>query len=154
MRKTTNPSPPRLRQLTREQRIGVFSSGRRQPKPISLPRSRCLQEEPSPLSDGEPLVIVNVIERPITSAPVGGEYEELSGTFANACREADSKRRQQQARQSTRYPDRPRLPKSTADAIDWLLAQKDERRIQKFLQGRTRENLTSIRNYILWKASK
>ena len=97
---------------------------------------------------------VNVIERPIASAPVRGEYEELSDTFADACREADRKYRQLRARQSSGDPHRSRLPKSTADAIDWLLAQRDEQRIQKFLQGRTREDLTSIRNYILWKTSK
>ena len=97
---------------------------------------------------------VNVIERPITSAPVRGECEELSDTFAGACREADRKYRQLRARQSSGDPHQSRLPKSTADAIDWLLAQRDEQRIQTFLQGRTREDLTSIRNYILWKTSK
>lgn len=97
---------------------------------------------------------VDVIEQPIAGAHVLGEYEELSGTFANACGEADREDRQQRARQSSGDPHRSRLPKSTADAIDWLLAQRNEQRIQKFLQGRTREDLTSIRNYILWKTSK
>ena len=103
---------------------------------------------------GEPFVTVDVIEQPIAGAHVRGECEELSDTFASACREADREHRQHRARQSSGDPHRSRLPKSTADAIDWLLAQRDEERIQKFLQGRTREDLTSIRNYILWKTTK
>jgi hypothetical protein len=68
---------------------------------------------------------------------VQGEYDELSGTFTNACRECDRAFRKQQSSHPSGKPDGP--AKSTLDAIDYLLSEKDEARLRLFLEGRSNE---------------
>jgi hypothetical protein len=43
------------------------------------------------------------------------------------------------------------LPKSTLDAIDWVLSLKDEQRLRSFLKGRSEEELQKIERYFVWK---
>jgi hypothetical protein len=48
-----------------------------------------------------------------------------------------------------------RLPKSTLDAIDWLLKYvNDSERLRKFLEGRPADELALIKNYVAWKKSQ
>ena len=77
------------------------------------------------------------------------EYEGLSSTFANACREADRAFRKQQSHQPSAKQDR--LPKSTLDAIDWVRSLKDEHRLRSFLKGRSEDELQKIERYFIWK---
>jgi hypothetical protein len=74
---------------------------------------------------------------------VPGEYEGISGTFANACRVADRERRQRQSTQPSRA--KPRLPKSLADAIAFILKQENrEPRLREFLQVRPSHVLDQV----------
>jgi hypothetical protein len=76
------------------------------------------------------------------------EYEGLSGTFANACREADRAFRKQQSSKPSASP-----AKSTLDAIDYLLREKDEARLKEFLGGRSRSEAEKLLAYIERKTS-
>lgn len=78
------------------------------------------------------------------------EYEGLSGTFADSCREADQKRPKKTAKLAAKG----RLPKSLTDAVDLLLTENDTKRLQKFLKGRPEAELKRIEKYISWKTSK
>ena len=75
----------------------------------------------------------------------------LSSTFANACREADSAFRKQQSSQPSAQQDSP--AKSTLDAIDYLLREKDEARLKKFLEGRSKSEARKLLAYIERKTS-
>jgi hypothetical protein len=79
------------------------------------------------------------------------EYEGLSGTFANSCREADHRFRKQQSSQSPAKPDGP--AKSTLDAIDYLLREKDEAQLKDFLEGRSKSQAEKLLAYIERKTS-
>jgi hypothetical protein len=79
------------------------------------------------------------------------EYEGLSSTFANDCREADRTFRKQQSNQPSAKPDGP--AKSTLDAIDYLLREKDEARLKEFLGGRSRSEAEKLLAYIERKTS-
>jgi hypothetical protein len=81
-----------------------------------------------------------------------GEYDGLSGTFAEACREADQRVRIKKNPRDKRSG-RSRLSKPTLDAVDFLLKQNDEARLRKFLEGRSEEELHRIEKYILLKTS-
>jgi hypothetical protein len=72
----------------------------------------------------------------------------LSPTFAAASARTDAQRqeRQSRARQA-------RLPSSTVRAIDFLLVQRDEQRLAKFLEGRPSDELDRIERYIARKIS-
>jgi hypothetical protein len=85
----------------------------------------------------------------IADGVVRGEYDELSGSFAEACRKADAERRPPRSRTVV---DRP--PTSTCETIDWLLKYCDAERLRKFLEGRPEAELTQIKNYIAWKKSR
>ena len=82
---------------------------------------------------------------------VPDEYEGLSGTFANACREANRTFRKQQSSQPSANPDGP--AKSTLDAIDYLLREKDEARLKEFLGGHSRSEAEKLLAYIERKTS-
>ena len=82
---------------------------------------------------------------------VPDEYEGSSGTFANASREADRTFRKQQSSQPSANPDGP--AKSTLDAIDYLLREKDEARLKEFLGGRSRSEAEKLLAYIERKTS-
>jgi hypothetical protein len=45
------------------------------------------------------------------------------------------------------------LPKSTADAIDYLLKQNDAERLRNFLVGRPKAELERIKRYVVRKHS-
>src|SRR5262245_1636498 len=83
---------------------------------------------------------------------VRDEYESLSDTFASACRNADQQYKQEQSRRTADNPANGRVPKSTADAIDFLLKQDDPARLRKFLEGRPRDELEKIKRYIARKS--
>jgi hypothetical protein len=63
----------------------------------------------------------------------------LSGTFAEACRAADREYRQQKALAREEAV----LPRSTADAIDYLLKQNDAERLRNFLVGGQKPSLSA-----------
>jgi hypothetical protein len=79
---------------------------------------------------------------------VPDEYEGLSGTFANACREVDRAFRKQQSSKPSPSP-----AKSTLDAIDYLLREKDEARLREFLEGRSKSEAQKLLAYIERKTS-
>jgi hypothetical protein len=79
------------------------------------------------------------------------EYEGLSGTFANSCQEADHRFRKQQSSRPSAKPDGP--AKSTLDAIDYFLREKDEARLKEFLQGRSKSEAEILLAYIERKTS-
>jgi hypothetical protein len=79
------------------------------------------------------------------------EYEGLSSTFANACREADRAFRKQQSSQSPAKPDG--SAKSTLDAIDYLLREGDEARLKEFLEGRSKSEAEKLLAHIERKTS-
>lgn len=81
----------------------------------------------------------------------GCEYDGLSGTFADACREADRQHRLEAKKPSERP--RPQaghrnLAQSTIDALKYVLSQNDADRLDKFLCGRSREQIKLIKEYI------
>jgi hypothetical protein len=88
-----------------------------------------------------------VAEQPEPNTEVRGEYDALSGSFAEACRKADAEGRPTRARRLV--GDRP--PTCTCDAIDWLLKYCDEQRLRNFLEGRSEAELERIERYIAWK---
>jgi hypothetical protein len=73
-----------------------------------------------------------------------------TGSFAIACRHADAERH---SKPIPHKHDKSSLLSSTAAAIDFLLKQKDEQRLAKFLEGRPSEELDRIENYIARKMS-
>jgi hypothetical protein len=79
------------------------------------------------------------------------EYEGLSGTFAAACREADGLF-QLKARKLSEHPghqaDQQKLAQSTIDALKYMLSQNDAGRLDKFLCGRSHEQIKLIKEYI------
>ena len=77
---------------------------------------------------------------------IRGEYGDLSGSFAAACREADAARRNPRPRARRDF-----LPTSTCITLDWLLRYCDAERLRKFLEGRPEAELAKIKNYIAWK---
>jgi hypothetical protein len=78
------------------------------------------------------------------------EYEGFkSSTFANACREADQKR----PKKTTKLAAKGRLPKSLSDALNLLLKQNDEPRMERFLKGRPKSEVERILAYIERKKS-
>jgi hypothetical protein len=94
--------------------------------------------------------ISNVIEIAPTKE-IRDEYGDLTGSYAEACRIADETYRAKQ-RQAKRPAESP--PKSTCDAIDWLLKYvNDAERLRKFLEGRREAELIKIQKYIDWKKS-
>ena len=76
---------------------------------------------------------------------VSDEYERLSGVFANR-----TFRKQQSSHPSVK-PDGP--AKSTLDAIDYFLREKDEARLKEFLQGRSKSEAEILLAYIERKTS-
>jgi hypothetical protein len=77
---------------------------------------------------------------------VPGEYEGISGTFANACRLADYKTRKRQRERLPRQSGPARLPQSTVDAIKYILRQPDSGpRLREFLAGRPDSELVRVR---------
>jgi hypothetical protein len=73
------------------------------------------------------------------------EYEGFkNSTFADACREADQKRPKKTAKLAAKG----RLPKSLTDAVDLLLKQNDEARMERFLKGRPKSEVERILAYI------
>jgi hypothetical protein len=92
-------------------------------------------------------VVVNspeaiVAEQPEPKSEVRGEYDTLSGLFAEACREADAGRR------PVRRPGGDSLRTSTRITIDWLLKHCDEQRLEKFIEGRPAAEIARIHDYI------
>ena len=80
---------------------------------------------------------------------IRGDYDRLSGSFAEACRKGDAERRPTRSR-----PAVDRLPTCTCDTINWLLRYCDDERLRKFLEGRPEAELTKIKNHIAWKKSQ
>jgi hypothetical protein len=70
----------------------------------------------------------------------------LSPTWVDACAQADTERQERPTRAQ-----QARLPSSTVRAIDFLLRQKDEQRLAKFLEGRPPDELDRIERYIARK---
>src|SRR6478736_4596066 len=70
-----------------------------------------------------------VAEQPEPNTEVRGEYDDLSGTFAEASWKADAERRNPRPRAR-----RDSLPTSTAETIDWLLKYCDEQHLRNFLE--------------------
>jgi hypothetical protein len=87
-----------------------------------------------------------VVEQPEQNTEFRGEYDNLSSTFASACRKADAERRNLRARLRVDS-----LPTSTRITIDWLLTYCDEQRLRNFLDGRSEVELERIEHYIAWK---
>ena len=82
---------------------------------------------------------------------VPDEYEGVSGIFANSCQEADHRFRKQQSSRPSAQQDGP--AKSTLDAIDYLLREKDEARLREFLEGRSKSEAQKLLAYIERKTS-
>jgi hypothetical protein len=87
-----------------------------------------------------------VAQQPEPNAEVRGEYDALSGTFAEASWKADAERRNPRPRAR-----RDSLPTSTAETIDWLSKYCDEQHLRNFLEGRSEAELERIERYIAWK---
>ena len=82
---------------------------------------------------------------------IRNEYDDLSGSFAEACRIADEAYRTRQ-KQAKKPPER--LAKSALDAIDWSLKYGTDESLRKFLEGRPEAELIQITKYIAWKKSQ
>jgi hypothetical protein len=80
-----------------------------------------------------------------------GEYDGLTGTFADACCEADGQYRQQSKQPAVRK--QAQLAESTRQAIDWLRKHRGEEDLREFLRGRSKEQLRVISEYISRKIS-
>jgi hypothetical protein len=69
-------------------------------------------------------------------------YECLTGTFADACRDADRQYRQQSKQPTVRK--QPQLAESTRQAIDWLRKHRSDDDLRNFLRGRSKEQIQLI----------
>jgi hypothetical protein len=87
---------------------------------------------------------------PLRKNPHLDHYEGLTGTFADACWEAD--REYAQAMEPVKRQPRNHLVESTRQAIDFLLKQNDPERLRAFLHGRPDAELNQIEQYISRKS--
>ena len=88
-----------------------------------------------------------VAEQPEPNTEVRGEYDTLSGSFAEASRKADTERTNPRPLPRAVGP----LPTSTRITIDWLLKYCDEQRLQKFIEGRPTAEIARIHDDIRMK---
>jgi hypothetical protein len=80
------------------------------------------------------------------------DYEGLTGTFADACRQADRQHRLQQTRKPL---DRPRLHlrESTRQAVEYLLQINDAERLNRFIAEHPRTEAGLIVVYVKGRRS-
>jgi hypothetical protein len=81
------------------------------------------------------------------------EYDGLSFTFAKACRAADERVRQQRKRQHERS-NKPHVAESTLQAAEYLIQQKDPKRLRAWLAQHTAEERAAILQHLEQKARR
>jgi hypothetical protein len=79
------------------------------------------------------------------------DYEGLTSTFAKACREADQRARARQAQQRAR-PKEPHAAESTLKAAEYLVQQRDPKRLRAWLAKHTPEECEAILRHLEQKA--
>jgi hypothetical protein len=84
-----------------------------------------------------------IVEQPESNTDFQGEYDDLSSTFASACRKADAERRNPHLRARGDS-----LPTSMCITLDWLLRYCEEQRLEKFIEGRPAAEIARIHDYI------
>ena len=74
------------------------------------------------------------------------DYDGLTATFAEACREADRQHSQQQAKALPAGA--PRIAESTRQAVDWLLKLNDAERLRSFIRRHPNPEAKALVAYV------